>query len=74
MSYIIFPNVAIDFFKRRKGLLPPLELKNSCEAGKELKAISTGGNSKTESKLDELYSVDETLIWNDDDNSVYPAV
>ncbi len=74
LSYIIFPNVAIDFFKRRKGLLPPLELKNSCEAGKELNAVSGGGNNKAESRLDEIYAVDETLIWNDTDNSVYPAV
>ncbi len=30
LSYIIFPNVAVDFFKRRKGLLPPLEVVNIC--------------------------------------------
>jgi pyruvate/oxaloacetate carboxyltransferase len=36
LSYIIFPNVAIDFFKRRKGLLPPLDLNSTCANGKVL--------------------------------------
>lgn len=71
LSYIIFPNVAIDFFKRRKGLLPPLELNSSCEDGKADKSNNYGHRVL---QIDNLSKVDETLVWIDDNNSVYPAV
>jgi len=74
LTYIIFPNVALDFFKRRKGLLPPLELNSSCEGGKAIKSDRPKKNGHEVLQIDNLSKVDETLIWIDDDNSVYPAV
>ncbi len=73
LSYIIFPNVALDFFKRRKGELPPLELNNSCSnlktAGKE-----TGGKStNNDPKLEQIYRIDDNLFWSDGVNVVYPV-
>jgi len=73
LSYIIFPNVALDFFKRRKGELPPLDLNNSCSnlktAGKE-----TGGkNTNNDPQLDQIYKVDDNLFWSDGVNVVYPV-
>lgn len=74
LSYIIFPNVAIDFFKRRKGLLPPLELKNSCAGDKYSGSAAGKKNGGTNLQLDGLSrSIDEALIWSDQDNYVYPA-
>jgi oxaloacetate decarboxylase (Na+ extruding) subunit alpha len=74
LTYIIFPNVALDFFKRRKGLLPPLELNSSCEGGKAIISDRPKKNGHEVLQIDNLSKVDETLIWIDDDNSVYPAV
>ena len=72
LSYIIFPNVAIDFFKRRQGLLPPLNLEDTCNFSKP--AARSSGAAKKELNLDALYSIDQNLIYADDDNAVYPAV
>ena len=75
LSYIIFPNVAIDFFKRRRGELPPLELNNSCEM--PAPAAKQSGNNESNKKstvsLEGLQQVDDSLIWSDSDNAVYPA-
>ncbi len=73
LSYIIFPNVAIDFFKRRKGLLPPLQLNSSCSRGKAVNRVAGLPNEQNNLMLDSLFSVDETLIWRDEINIVYPA-
>jgi len=73
LSYIIFPNVAIDFFKRRKGLLPPLDLSSTCANGKALNNDPGKRKGEPDSKLDALHQVDENLVWSDDDNEVYPA-
>ncbi len=78
LSYVIFPNVAVDFFKRRKGLLPPLELSSSCEDGRAVNRVTEkkSGNQKSgngNAALELLYIVDEDLIWSDDDNVVYPG-
>jgi len=73
LSYIIFPNVAIDFFKRRKGLLPPLQLNSSCSRGKVVNRVAGSSNEQNGLMPDALFSVDETLIWRDESNIVYPA-
>ncbi|OPL14829.1 MAG: oxaloacetate decarboxylase [Firmicutes bacterium ML8_F2] len=73
LSYVIFPNVAIDFFKRRSGILPPLELKDSCDSGI---VINAAKNQKSETKnpdLADLQVVDESLIGSDEINVIYPA-
>ncbi len=73
LSYIIFPNVAVEFFKRRKGLLPPLELNSSCSGAKAVnKAAADRGRQKS-LILEELYTVDKNLVWSDEFNTVYPA-
>jgi oxaloacetate decarboxylase alpha subunit len=73
LSYIIFPNVAIDFFKRRCGELPPLELSSSCVNGKVVNSVK--GNKKDQNDLqdDAFFHVDETLIMDEDDFKAYPV-
>jgi len=73
LSYIIFPNVAVDFFKRRKGLLPPLELNSSCRGGQAINTVDPKKSGPDNLRFDAIFQVDETLIWTDDDNAVYPA-
>jgi len=73
LSYIIFPNVALDFFKRRRGELPPLELTSSCESGKVVNTTKPISPSANELKPENLYGVDERLLSGDDDHSAYPA-
>ena len=74
LSYIIFPNVAIDFFKRRKGILPPLELKNSCNGGKAInEAKEQHGGEAIDPGLSDLQGIDESLIGSDESNIIYPA-
>ncbi len=73
LSYIIFPNVALDFFKRRRGELPPLELTSSCEDGKVVNTTRPKSSSAIELKSENLYEVDERLLSGDDDHSAYPV-
>ena len=49
LSYILFPNVALDFFKRRRGLLPPLsrEGEGSAAAPKRSRCIKKGRSRRT---------------------------
>ena len=77
LSYIIFPNVAIDFFKRRKGELPPLELNSSCVNGKavnEVKEKNKANENHSNFRLEALFSIDENLVFNDGAVAVYPVV
>jgi oxaloacetate decarboxylase (Na+ extruding) subunit alpha len=73
LSYIIFPNVAIDFFKRRKGLLPPLEIKNSCEAGTPANSAKSNNDRQVESNFEAIYEIDDSLVLSDEENYIYPA-
>ncbi len=74
LSYIIFPNVAIDFFKRRKGLLPPLELNSSCVGGRAVNAVTEKKSGQNNPDLEAvIHVVDKDLIWNDETNTVYPV-
>jgi oxaloacetate decarboxylase (Na+ extruding) subunit alpha len=73
LSYIIFPNVAIDFFKRRRGELPPLELKSTCSGGKPVNEVAPKKTESDSIRSEEFSRVDETLIWSDDHNQVYPV-
>ncbi len=73
LSYVIFPNVAIDFFKRRQGLLPPLELPSTCNTQKKAVHSSAQKAAQSSPKLELLHYIDETLLWGDEDNPVYPA-
>ena len=73
LSYIIFPNVAIDFFKRRRGELPPLELNSSCVNGKVVNAVKGNKRDQNDLQDDAFFHVDETLIIDEDDFKAYPA-
>ncbi len=61
LSYIIFPNVALDYFKRRKGLLPPLNKRPAAESARK------------EPEWSGLNAVDADWFWDDENNLVYPA-
>ncbi len=73
LSYIIFPNVALDFFKRRKGELPPLNLKDTCSNYANKDEVSKDDNKTNNINFDNIYQVDESLFWSDDLNFVYPV-
>ncbi len=73
LSYIIFPNVAVDFFKRRKGVLPPLELNSSCAAGGNADQSQKKNNKQNNLQPGSLFMVDENLVWFDENNIVYPV-
>ncbi|MFO8192931.1 MAG: oxaloacetate decarboxylase subunit alpha [Bacillota bacterium] len=73
LSYVIFPNVAIDFFKRRRGILPPLELKNSCDSGTVINAAKDPKSETENPALADLQAIDESLIGSDERNVIYPA-
>ncbi len=73
LSYVIFPNVALDFFKRRQGLLPPLELPSTCNSLKRAVNSPAKNAEQNSPKLDLLHFIDEALLWDDEDNPVYPA-
>lgn len=66
LSYVIFPNVALDFFKRRSGLLPPLPDPEGEPAKRILKPA-------TESEITKITGVDHDLVWRDKDDIVYPV-
>ncbi|MEW5783632.1 MAG: pyruvate carboxylase subunit B [Bacillota bacterium] len=70
LSYILFPNVALDFFKRRKGLLPPLSPNGKGEAAQARMKLSTAKNTPDSTALDQI---DSSLVWRDEINLVYPA-
>ncbi len=73
LSYIILPNVALDFFKRRKGLLPPLEPGYKSEIPKNGMNIIDASKNEQRLHLDNIFSVDYDLIWSDGCNAVYPV-
>ncbi|MDZ4132063.1 MAG: oxaloacetate decarboxylase subunit alpha, partial [Dethiobacteria bacterium] len=73
LSYIIFPNVAVDFFKRRRGELPPLELNSSCVNGKVVNSVKGTKRDQNDLPEDAFFHVDETLIMDEDDFKAYPA-
>ena len=62
LSYILFPNVALSFFRRRRGEEPPLD--------KELKREPAEGGKVS---LDYIYGVDRNLIGSISGNLYYPA-
>ena len=73
LSYIIFPNVALEFFKRRKGELPPLVLNNSCNSFAKNSNAAAEKRKNNKLDLDHLFWIDDHLFWSDDFNFVYPV-
>jgi len=74
LSYIIFPNVAVDFFKRRRGELPPLELNSSCEAGRVVNTVQPKRTTDSDFQTDLFYLVDQSLVYEEDDLLAYPVL
>lgn len=72
LSYVIFPNVALDFFKRRRGLLPPLPREEGAPLRE--KAVRDKRQAVTEAGvLASIQKIDTDLVWYDELNAVYPA-
>ncbi len=67
LSYILFPNVALDFFKRRRGLLPPLSHQKQKGASKPERSAGA------ELDLARFSEVEAQLVRRDGDNLVYPV-
>lgn len=74
LSYIIFPNVAIDFFKRRKGLLPPLVLNSSCTANGVVNTTTEPKAGLDNLQLEALNQIDDTLVFEDQQTIAYPVI
>ncbi len=71
LSYLLFPQVALPFFKRRKNEMPPVEADNSCtlSAAPEKNTSSEGPN------LEGIYTVDDKLLhrYDGEAGAVYPS-
>ncbi|NLA04447.1 MAG: pyruvate carboxylase subunit B [Firmicutes bacterium] len=67
LSYILFPNVALDFFKRRRGLLPPL-----AESGQGNRAGRAAAGNK-ELDFTRFSSVDRALLRREGAHLIYPV-
>lgn len=66
LSYILFPNVAMEFFKRRKGEAPPLEA--SKRTGETDNKIICGEDLH----LDHLQEIDKDLVASIRGELIYP--
>ena len=66
LSYILFPNVALDFFKRRRGLLPPL-------TGQTRKDPPKPERSSAGLDLARSTEIEKRLLRRDRHNLVYPV-
>jgi len=76
LSYAIFPQVALEFFKRRKGELPPLkEAQNSPSKGAKNTAPANAAPAGKNADLEKLFTVDSGLLISAGDGriDVYPS-
>ncbi len=76
LSYILFPQVAKSFLRRRRGLEPPFVFPEEKKEGAKTSNMP-GSNSerKKENDFDKLYLLDESLLLEDKERkiTVYPA-
>lgn len=72
ISYAIFPQVAEAFFKRRRGLEPPICETEKCGFPPEKKEKTEA--VKKEADLTQLYSVDSNLLFEETEILAYPIV
>jgi len=68
LSYILFPNVALDFFKRRRGLLPPLSASTQ-----EVSTVKKADPGSREPDFTRLTEIDESLLRREGRNLIYPV-
>ena len=72
LSYILLPQVALPFFKRRRGEIPPLAVQNAANSGGNNVFSQKGQHIKIES----MFTVDDSLLLIEEDNrqqAVYPS-
>ncbi len=72
LSYILFPNVALEFFKRRKGLLPPLP-REGIQPASTKKASPAAKKENEGYDFGYLMQIDSSLLLQEENNLVYPA-
>lgn len=67
LSYVLFPQVARSFLRRRRGLEPPLEAPGKAQEGKQ--------EPKKEHQLHKIFALDANLILTDEERGItaYPA-
>jgi len=79
LSYVLFPQVALSFFQRRKGEAPPLlPIKEDTEKEDNKEQENQGQENRRFSQdlnLDAFYAVDETLLYCELENKcfIYPS-
>lgn len=78
LSYVLFPQVAESFLKRRKGLEPPLEVEAGKKSDNPSKSASTNSKSKIGQKsldFEGLNVLDKSLIIEDPERNLtaYPC-
>ncbi|MBS4030444.1 MAG: oxaloacetate decarboxylase subunit alpha [Clostridiales bacterium] len=72
ISYAIFPQVAESFFKRRRGLEPPICASEKC--GFPPGEKSAGPAKKEEADFGQFYTLDDELLFDELDILAYPVV
>ncbi len=74
ISYVLFPQVAEGFFRRRKGLEPAIvESEQNGLPILEKTAADPRPDKKDGLNLRQLYSVDSTLLADEEDSVFYPS-
>ncbi len=71
LSYVLFPNEAIKFFKRRIGEEPPLEVKNENNQGKSEQNMGKNGKESMKESFENINVIDESLIGSAWNNVIY---
>ncbi len=71
LSYILFPQVALSFFKRRRGEIAPLSAQIPVSSGNNTAHSSKGQHLKMEN----LFAVDTSLLYQEEERgeTVYPS-
>lgn len=71
ISYAIFPQVAESFFKRRRGLEPPICASEKC--GFPPGENTAGSPTKKEADFGQLYTLDDELLFDELEILAYPV-
>ncbi len=71
LSYILLPQVALPFFKRRRGESPPLMVQNNVNPGNN----RANAQSEQHFKIENIFTVDDSLLHfaEEEEEAVYPT-
>jgi len=72
LSYLMFPQVAVSFFKRRRGLEPPLAAAGAAAAAAGAAKKAPKAEAKA-AELSRLGAIDSSLMLEQDEIIVYPV-